>query len=171
MTLGFVTKIGNKPTLFVEKIWKGIEDHEITKELCDATFKYGFNWDKYGSINAKIHTIRADTPNRWKVGNKIHFAINNQTKDRFQFAPILLVKHTQDFEIKYLVLKERTVVSIYVDQILQGEIILVNCAVKSSSSTVDKIALNDGFDSINDFLEWFDSDFKGKLIHWTDFKY
>jgi hypothetical protein len=33
------------------------------------------------------------------------------------------------------------------------------------------IARKDGFDTLEDFLDWFSEDFTGKLIHWTDLKY
>jgi hypothetical protein len=36
---------------------------------------------------------------------------------------------------------------------------------------LEVIARHDGFDSVNDFLDWFSEDFTGKLIHWTDLKY
>jgi hypothetical protein len=171
MTLGFSTKIKGDPTYFVEKIWQGIKDHEITAELRDATFNHSFNWDAFAIVSPKIHTIREDKKNRWKVSNKIHFVINNRTKNRFQFAPILKVKSIQKFEIKYQYLKEKTIASVFMDEVLQGEVILINCVIKTSSFTVDNISLNDGFESTNDFLEWFSTDFKGKMIHWTDCKY
>ena len=34
-----------------------------------------------------------------------------------------------------------------------------------------KLAINDGFDSIEKFFEWFNKDFTGKIIHWTNLKY
>jgi hypothetical protein len=171
MTLGFSTKIEGKPTYFVEKIWKGIKEHEITVELCDATFNHNFNWDVFKGVAPKLHTVREDCKNKWKVLNKIHFVINNRTKNRFQFAPILQVKSIQIFEIKYQVLIGKTIASVFIDEVLQGEVILINCIIKTSSFTVDNIALNDGFKSTNDFLEWFSEDFKGKMIHWTDLRY
>jgi len=174
MTLGFSTQIKNKPTYFVEKIWEAILQKGIQINA-NEFIEYGRKSlpKNYivGTNKPKLHTIRKDEKNRWKVGNKIHFVINNRTKNRFQFAPILQVKEIQLFEIKYQVLKEKTVVSIFIDEILQGEVILVNCKIKSSSFTVDCIALHDGFDSTNDFLEWFSEDFKGKMIHWTDLRY
>lgn len=33
------------------------------------------------------------------------------------------------------------------------------------------LAKNDGFIDLADFLNWFKSDFTGKIIHWTNFKY
>ena len=60
---------------------------------------------------------------------------------------------------------------LYIDQVLQGEVIWVNCQLRNASFTVENIARNDGFDSINEFFDFFDKDFSGKIIHWTDKKY
>jgi len=34
-----------------------------------------------------------------------------------------------------------------------------------------KSPFNDGFESLQDFFNWFNKPFRGKIIHWTDFKY
>lgn len=34
-----------------------------------------------------------------------------------------------------------------------------------------ELAVNDGFDSDEMFFKWFDKDFDGWLIHWTDKRY
>ena len=54
------------------------------------------------NVKPKKHTIRKDEKDRWKVGNDIHFVINNRTKNRFQFAPITKVKSIQIIKIKLL---------------------------------------------------------------------
>ena len=36
---------------------------------------------------------------------------------------------------------------------------------------IELLAKHDGFNSMEDFFKWFDKDFKGKIIHWTDFRY
>ncbi len=36
---------------------------------------------------------------------------------------------------------------------------------------VNQLAINDGFNSVDDFFQYFNTDFTGKLIHWTDLKY
>lgn len=38
-------------------------------------------------------------------------------------------------------------------------------------SEMIKLAHNDGFDLLYQFIEWFNKDFEGKIIHWTNFKY
>jgi len=39
------------------------------------------------------------------------------------------------------------------------------------SDKMNNFALKDGFNSIEDFFNWFKEDFEGILIHWTNFKY
>jgi len=177
MTLAFRTQIEGKLTHFIEKIWACL--YKDTNEIPIIYFNEivisyidGAEFVKAKrNGNSKKHTIRKDKGNRWKAGNDIHFVINNRTKKRFQFAPKIQVVTVQIFEIKYKVLKEETVISIYIDKIFKGKVILVNCKIKESSIAVDIIAANDGFDSTNDFLEWFSDDFEGKIIHWTNLKY
>jgi len=36
---------------------------------------------------------------------------------------------------------------------------------------LDRLALNDGFESYDEFLTFFKEDFTGNLIQWTNFKY
>lgn len=43
--------------------------------------------------------------------------------------------------------------------------------VNTGNKFMEKLAKNDGFDSVEDFFKWFKGDFHGVLIHWTDFKY
>jgi hypothetical protein len=36
---------------------------------------------------------------------------------------------------------------------------------------IHDLAINDGFNNIDHFFEWFNTDFKGKIIHWTALSY
>ena len=40
-----------------------------------------------------------------------------------------------------------------------------------TNKQIEQLAKNDGFDSVQDFFNWFNEDFNGRIIHWTDFKY
>lgn len=40
-----------------------------------------------------------------------------------------------------------------------------------SNAMMLRLAFNDGFNSLEEFFEWFDKDYVGKIIHFTDFKY
>jgi hypothetical protein len=36
---------------------------------------------------------------------------------------------------------------------------------------IDELARNDGFDSTDQFFCYFDKDFSGRIIHWTNTRY
>ena len=161
MTLAFSTEINGKETLFPEKIIRSLDISE-PKKMTQFDLYYEVKpFEKWLNINdffvlkPKIHTIREDKSKRWKVGNKIHFVINNRTKKRFQFAPVVNVKLIQKIFITP-----------------NSEIFRVNIDGKwLDDSQVEKLALNDGFNSVKDFFEWFNEDFVGNVIHWTDARY
>lgn len=169
MTLSFSTQINGEPNFFIEKIWCGLLKNETVDELeypnhiCNFSDRFGRKWDGIENdlpiiCAPKIHTIRADKKDRWKVGNKIHFVINNRTKNRFQFAPVIPVKSIQKIEIVYWM-----GCGDYPAVVIDGQSL--------KNSDVETLAKNDGFDSVEDFFSWFNSDFKGKIIHWTDYSY
>lgn len=167
-----------EPTYFIQKIWIGFAIAARTSTYfriaCNHAQKVEYNrdykkrffhcWDGYGKlIREKIHTIREDKHNRWKVGMKIHFYVGSNTKNAFQFAPVVECKGVQNIEI------------IHTDW--QTKIGVFECFSVSvderilSFEEIDALAKNDGFKSIPDFLSWFNKDFKGRIIHWTDFRY
>ena len=175
-TLSFSThfpkRMGGQPTNFVSKIWQGLLSQRITTEgdlsniiICpDNTGLYAnekqldlFNFKK-GEHIPKLHTIRPDKKNRWKVGDKIHMVVFNRTKDRFQFAPVLEVKGIQEIEIDWIYGHHA---NIYINDSL----------VSLDYNTNENLAKNDGFDSVEHFFEWFNEDFHGKIIHWTGLTY
>ncbi|AYD48225.1 hypothetical protein [Arachidicoccus soli] len=171
MTLSFSTKFKNgTQNFFIEKIWEGlfrndIADAENTFPVYTQKYmkKFGKDWDELPSNtrlkHPKIHTMREDKGDRWDKGNDIHFVINNRTKDRFQFAPVVKCVSTQDVFITYL----RGRMEITVDE----KYLYCN--------DIEKLIKNDGFDSRNQFIDWFfpksKTAWNGKIIHWTDFKY
>ncbi len=176
MNASFTTKFSNKAnqliadkyTYFVPKILKGIEQLQPTNEnlyfyyqeyvMLQRKLKKDYKIDV---LHPKIHTIREDKHNRWKAGNLIHFYIYTRTKNQLLFAPILKCKSVQSIEVLwhdpdgFLTATPR----VYINQrwIIGDEL--------------KKLALNDGFESTETFFAYFNTDFKGKLIHWTDLKY
>lgn len=102
----------------------------------------------------KIHSIRKDPSNRWSRGRLIHFATGVRTK-------------------KYNCFKEDRCHSVQKLNVTweYGEpfVHIDNYLIRGAEEEL--LAKNDGFDSVDDFFEWFDKDFEGKIIHWTDFKY
>ena len=105
--------------------------------------------------NKKIHTIREDIHNRWRAGMKIHMATGVRTKKYNQFAEQtcksiqhIVIIHLHDYD-PIIRIDER---QLSIDEIQQ-------------------LAWNDGFENIAEFFLWFHSDFKGKIIHWTNLTY
>ncbi|QYS86321.1 hypothetical protein JJC03_15585 [Flavobacterium oreochromis] len=104
MILSFSTQLKGHPTLFPEKILSGllkeyeIKENQLFKEVPDFIYNYG-EFTGYHSADCilqvvdqstpKIHTIREDKKERWKLGVKIDFFINSRKPDMFRFAPVL----------------------------------------------------------------------------------
>lgn len=175
MTLSFSTKwptrmneLSDQPNYFVEKILLGLYNLsprqiiELKKyyqkvPVHNSEFKSFIEAIHYRDIlKPKIQTIRLDPHDRWKPGMKVHPVINNRTKNRFQFAQVLECVSTQKIEIKWRSLIEP---AIWID----GHLL--------DHDEKTELAKNDGFPSFSAFMNFFNKDFTGKIIHWTDFKY
>ena len=185
MILPFSTQINKKPSYFPEKIITGLEQNDlITFDETEHLFKtkvfvnhpkgelkgecvHMIKFDTTINHKPKIHTIREDKKNRWKVGTKIDFFINARQKNMFRFAPVLPVVSTQKIEIQYeLSFYRKKTKIIYIDDKLFYHEIEHNNEFKMLD-----FAQNDGFDTMEDFFDYFNKDYKGKIIHWTNFKY
>lgn len=180
MILPFSTQINGKPNYFVESIWEGLlrnifeEDKEYDEYLRLHKNKFGTYWDWFPNDherleNPKIHTIREDKNNRWKPGNDIHFVINNRTKKSFQFAPVLPVVSVQRISIKHEnTYTHKKTATIEIDG---NWFAAYNFNQNNIYGKLELLIKNDGFNSVEDFFNYFNEDFDGKIIHWTNFKY
>jgi hypothetical protein len=101
----------------------------------------------------KLHTIRVDGKNRWRKGMKIHFATGNRTP-------------------QYNCFKEGVCTGTQTIEIRDHYSVLIGGRMQTNDQIQD-IAINDGFDTIEDFWAWFDqyTPFTGKIIHWTNIRY
>ena len=168
MNLGFSEKSPTgEPTYFAEKIWAAIELHNLITdgEAIEFSNKAGFfelDYEKIKELAPKVHTIRTDKKNRWKKGNKIHTIYSNMTKESVQFAPIFYCISTQKIRIVY---EKSEFPTIHIEN---KEL---NFFKTADFEIICNLAINDGFNNVKSFLEWFDTDFKGKIIHFTDLKY
>ena len=180
MTLSFSThwpkhmgEWAGQPNYFPEKIIAGLDLSIIRKctlndllaevvNPTDAEFMNGSTNPNYGH-KPKLHTIRHDPHGRWKAGMKIHPVINNRTKNRFQFSPVIKCVSVQSIEITKSKLLEygyaAKIPLVYIDDVLL------------ESDDLEKLAINDGFPTLKAFFAYFNEDFQGKIIHWTDLKY
>ena len=159
------------PTYFVRKIWISLMISDPRKTFSEMfehykdyavkfwTFPEGENVD----LAPKLHTIREDKHDRWHAGRMIHPVINNRSKNQFQFAPTFPCVSTQKIEIKYGKLEKDDETLKTIQVIVDGRFLETN--------EIKILAKNDGFESDAQFLAWFDHDFTGKIIHWTNLKY
>lgn len=172
MTIAFSTQwpkdmpehMAGKPTGFLDKVFKWImvgtptQDHyEYWKQ--NHKREVFSSWKNLRGLKMKLHTIREDSNDRWKAGMDIHFVINNRTKNRYQFAPVVKCVSTQKIEVKWNEDPFPGTVRVFID----GEV--------QNIKRIESLAINDGFDSVEDFFSWFNKDFTGKIIHWTNLKY
>lgn len=160
MILPFSTQLNGKPTYFVERIHKSFRLKEVyMKAAIDPSLHYpnNYNFIVKDKLLPKLHTIREDKNDRWKVGAKIDFFINCRQKNMFRFAPVLPVVSIQKIEIIHAEFMNDLIIKID-NKILNTE-------------EMQQLAYNDGFENLFKFIMYFKEDFTGKLIHWTDYVY
>jgi hypothetical protein len=163
MILPFSTNLNGKPTYFVEKIHSGLLQHNLMGDF-ELKEDYNFDLEKLVTGQPKLHSIREDKNNRWKAGTKIDFFINVRQKSMFKFAPVLPVVSIQEFSIGY---NNNGKAVIFID----GKIFCIQDFSIDHQYKLKQFAQKDGFDTTEDFLAYFNKDFKGKIIHWTDLRY
>lgn len=157
--------LSGKETLFPHKIWKAILSNDIIVFREDYSHQiipdhYALFAEQFGSLSKmallpKLHTIRGNKKGKYKKDCKLHPSVFVRTKEQFQFAPTIRCISTQKLEISYR----------------HGQMyISVDDRFLDFKEAV-LLAKNDGFDSLTDFLLYFDDDFTGEIIHWTPLKY
>lgn len=163
--------IGDKE---VSKIWENIrrihiDIPKVTNEF-EEIMIIGFKERFIQPIidGKKKHTIRDDKTNRWCTGKKMNMAIGVRTKHYKQFIEKTCTG-TQHIKITYLFVQNRAIV--HIDNCFFGEVFFAENKVLTFTGDLEILAKNDGFENVNEFFEWFHSDFTGKIIHWTDFRY
>jgi len=119
---------------------------------------------------SKIHTIREDKMNRWRAKISIEHATGVRTKNYNQFHSGTC-QSIQFIRIRWI----DAIVSVDIGN-KKDEMRLIYYSNPSDNREfgvmeMKCLSLNDGFESIDDFFKWFDKDFKGKIIHWTNHKY
>jgi hypothetical protein len=113
----------------------------------------------------KIHTIREDKANKWSSEYYIHFATGVRTKkfNMFKVAPCVSV---QKIDIEWMTIGTINRASVKIDNICVG------CYTnRYPFGLCYFIAKNDGFDNVHEFFQFFNKDFHGKIIHWTNCRY
>jgi len=134
----------------------------------------------------KNHTIRLDEKNRWKEGCLIHMATGVRSKNYRQFnvnrRELSMCKRVQQIEIIRCDDLPRSqydgseyIYDYYSDQLKETFQLVFKIKIDSrylNLAEITNLSYYDGFNCPEDLFEWFNlRSFKGKLIHWTEFKY
>jgi hypothetical protein len=156
------------PTLFREKIWKGV----VNTEAGAKTTMRGQSMKDYlkveEDLHPKIHTIREDVHQRFQPGMDLDHCYYPYTKHRDTF-------------LRYKCLWVQPILIKYLAECTEGDIEAATTGVYAptvmiggrplSQDKVKDLALNDGFSTVEDFFRYFNSDFSGRIIHWTNVRY
>lgn len=112
----------------------------------------------------KKHTIRTDAHDRWHAGMKMHQSAGVRTK-QYKLLRLDTCTGTQKIRIYWI----RNNAYVYVNHKIIGKYNKV--FERCFSKKLGALAQNDGFDSTAEFFNWFNENFIGKIIHWTDLRY
>ena len=158
MVLPFSLIINGKKNDFIAKIWRSILHINQEKDAETSAFFEKLSKEdqaKIDRVKPKLHTIRRDQSDLCKKGMDIEPVVSDDSPSQLQFAPILKCLNIQRITIEY---QEAKIVVTVDGRILSYE-------------EGENLAVNDGFDNLEDFYAYFDYSFKGKLIHWTELVY
>ncbi len=167
MKLSFITRFENgKPTYFLDKIHE-CETCKIgmVSAIMSLNRLYKMVGKEEGSILTnkekkyfpKIHTLRKDKGNYWKKGNRITFCVFKDTQKETDFG-----KSKCTGTQRVVIVPEAK------------EITLIDPSEKFGMRQIEDVkqfAKNDGFDTVEEFWQYFDKPEAYKIIHWTNFKY
>lgn len=104
--------------------------------------------------NRKKTTIREDKRNRWEEGQLIEMITGGKC---FRTSRVKMIQKITIGKIRIPAeqgMRQRMYRVVQVD----GKIV--------EKHDLIQLAKNDGFATVGDFFDYFDADFKGKLIHW-----
>jgi hypothetical protein len=105
----------------------------------------------------KIHILKEDRKNTWRAGDTVHFAYGVRSGKPQRWGGKQVITSVQTVSFKYP--ENGNTPEIFIDGRRLGvmEMLL--------------LAANDGFETLNDFLAYYNTSLTWKLIHWTKFTY
>jgi hypothetical protein len=170
MTLGYKQEFPwGEPTNFREKIWKGVMESTgpLSVEMKGKELKDYMAIES--NLHPKLHSIRADAKDMWgSFAGDIHHVYDNRKPTRqcflrnkfngWQRIQIIWTNVTGEDE------KGKNHV------VGCSQLVLVDGrAIRDKQ--LEELAVNDGFKDLEQFFRWFNTDFAGKIIHWTKLRY
>jgi len=115
----------------------------------------------------KMHTIRDDKHNRWKVGTKIHFWLGNPRNTRSKNKPY-------QFGVGEVSRVETIRMDFACAEDWQQDVVYIGEDIKlKTDEELNALAVNDGFDNWFQMKRFFVNDggqYFGKIIFWKNFE-
>lgn len=170
MILGFKTKTDDgKPTLFPEKVLDGLMRNNWIKvvDWWEIMKDSPYGQMAVGTFTPKLHSMREDIHDKWKADRMIDFFIGVRTKQAYRFAPRVPVVSVQKVEFERTEWTTRLCYEMEDGRIFQVRVdgrLLTRGKIK-------QLAINDGFETVEAFFNWFGAGWIGKIIHWTNLRY
>lgn len=193
MTLGFMQKFpwhtekNPAPSYFREKILGG---QRIPCPINGGNYASPDKLSEVKIFTPKIHTMREDPHNRWRVGRSIQMVYRGpkySILDHFNkgIPELEKCKGKQYIQLRWAAKSEYVETTLPLQKIIAPasampdkkerecfyypKVWIDNSEV--SESVIRELAVNDGFDSVEDFFCWFGKNWSGYILHWTDFRY
>lgn len=146
-------------TFFIEKVWRALggSPSYVEHYLEETERNYNINMS---NCRPKIHTVR---PTPAKLMRLYDFKVwldkpYRSSQLTFKYKQTYL--SNQKFELIWAGGKRCDIMPIIK---IDGRSL--------SASEIAEFAINDGFDGVGDFFDWFPKDFEGYVRHWTDKTY
>jgi len=187
MTLGFKQKFPwGEPTNFREKILAGAGYVWATMMYPQTNGNPPIVGESYAAkgpqlYNPKIHTMRADPTNRWKAGRKIEMVYRGagyKIIDHFNkgIPELEVCTGVQKVKISCIVPPPSKKNPLSDPETYWPKIEVDGRVIGYTDDLTDKdevlkFVQNDGFESITQFVMWFNKPWEGKIIHFTNFRY
>lgn len=155
-----------EPTHFIEKLWKmAIQQEYFDRE--EFYYYYGLAKEVkqiqlYDTFAPKLHTIQNQS-DRFKVGQKVQPYVCTEKPYRspqFDFMPPLEIVSKQTFDIIHDSFMFQKKAFVFID------------GRKLWEDEIESLAINDGFNSIEHFFQYFTKPVENMEIrHFTNLKY
>ena len=151
-----------KETGFKSKIWAMLHDDHGFFQYGEMAYEWNTDYnDKIKESSPKLHTIRRGQ--KYKAGDIVKPISVSPDGKEFQFAPEMEIVSVQDIEIKY-----RSINGFEIDA---SEVFIDRYNILNRVGTLSGLVKNDGFEFIDQFLQYFNENFHGQILHFTELKY
>jgi hypothetical protein len=178
--------IGDQPTDFLNKIWRGLIVNDLAnydqydylmqganQKFKDHEEKIFFNDNIKKSNTIKIHTMRKDITDFWQTNKSINSFYFTSRPHMTKIHPTLPVVNIQKIKIVHDLEHVTVIIFSGTEISMMKKIIKVgkNFLMPDHDDSILKMAQNDGFLNLKQFFTFFNKDWEGKIIHWTNKMY